>query len=94
MKIDDVLIRFVLTEKTTDQRELNKYHFEVHPRANKFQIKKAVERAFGVKVLKVTTINCKSKPKRMGWFRGKTKHWKKAVITLKPEDRIEIVEGV
>ncbi|RKX69298.1 50S ribosomal protein L23 [candidate division WOR-3 bacterium] len=94
MEIDKVLIRFLVTEKSTDQRAENKYHFEVHPKANKFQIKEAVEKAFGVKVIKVATINCKPKPKRMGWYRGRTRQWKKAIVTLRPEDRIEIVEGV
>ncbi|HID32758.1 MAG TPA: 50S ribosomal protein L23 [bacterium (Candidatus Stahlbacteria)] len=94
MEIDKILIRFLVTEKSTDQRGFNKYHFEVHTKANKYQIREAVERAFGVEVLKVTTINCKSKPKRLGWYRGKTRHWKKAIVTLRPEDRIEVVEGV
>lgn len=94
MKIDRVLIRFILTEKTTDQRAFNKYHFEVHPKANKFQIRQAVEQAFGVKVVKIATINSKPKPKRMGWYLGRTKSWKKAIVTLRSEDRIEVAEGI
>ena len=60
---------------------------------NKIQIRKAVEEAFKVKVLSVNTINVKSKPKRMGASVGRTRSWKKAIVSLPQGQRIEFFEG-
>ncbi len=89
----DIIIRPIITEKTSRLMEDGKYTFEVHPKANKSQIKEAVERIFKVKVTKVNTINVRPKPRRMGRFMGRTKSWKKAIVTLAPGERIEFFEG-
>jgi large subunit ribosomal protein L23 len=74
--------------------ERNKYIFEVSRGANKHQIKGAVEKAFNVEVIKVNVITVPGKMKRVGARRGLTPWWKKAVVTLKEGDKIEIFEGV
>ncbi len=91
----DVIIRPVVTEKSVNlaQRE-NKYTFYVQKDANKIEIKKAVEELFNVKVLKVNTMIVKGKRKRLGRFWGKTPDRKKAIVTLRPGDKIEIFEGL
>ncbi|RKZ20011.1 50S ribosomal protein L23 [bacterium] len=90
----EVIIRPVITEKATRLKELNQYVFEVHPDANKHEIKKAVEELFKVKVKKVRTINVKGKPARRGRIEGRRKSWKKAIVTLKEGDVINLFEGV
>lgn len=96
MHVREVLRRPLITEKTTIQAdELNQYSFEVDRRANKHMVKDAVETCFGVSVLDVRIINM---PARMG-RRGrrpviKKSAWKKAIVTLKPGDRITWAEGV
>jgi large subunit ribosomal protein L23 len=90
----DIIIRPIITEKSSALVELNKYTFEVHRSANKIQIRKAVEQIFKVKVLSVNTMNVPSKPKRMGAFLGKTRSWKKAIVALPEGQRIEFFEGV
>ncbi|ACZ19414.1 50S ribosomal protein L23 [Thermanaerovibrio acidaminovorans] len=89
----DVILRPVITEKSSRLMENNQYTFEVHRDANKIQIRKAVEEIFKVKVLRVNTINVKSKPKRLGAFLGRSRSWKKAIVTLAPGERIEFFEG-
>lgn len=89
----DIIIRPVVTEKSSALMELNKYTFEVRRDVNKIQIRKAVEGAFKVKVLSVNTINVKSKPKRMGASVGRTRSWKKAIVSLPQGQRIEFFEG-
>lgn len=90
-----VIIRPVISEKSYNLIETEgQYTFQVDRRANKNQIKQAVEQAFDVKVHKVNTANMKSKPKRQGLTRGRTANWKKAVIRLQPGERIELFEGV
>lgn len=89
-----VLKRPLLTEKGTDQKEtMNKYLFEVDRRANKIQVKSAVEKIFNVKVDDVHTINVKGKVKRMGKNVGNRPDWKKAIVKLKQGEKIEIIEG-
>ena len=89
----DIIIRPVITEKSSALVEQNKYTFEVHRSANKIQIRKAIEQIFKVKVLSVNTMNVPSKPKRMGAFIGKTRSWKKAIVALPEGQRIEFFEG-
>ena len=89
----DIIIRPIITEKSSSLMEMNKYTFEVHRSANKIQIRKAVEEIFKVKVLSVNTMNVPSKPKRMGAFIGKTRSWKKAIVALPEGQRIEFFEG-
>ena len=84
----------ILTEKTTLQKEaLNKVAFRVAPDATKRQIKEAVEGIFNVTVLKVHTSNIVGKYRRWRLQVGKQPDWKKAVVTLKPGDKIEFFEG-
>lgn len=89
----DIIVRPVVTEKSSRLMEMNKYTFEVHPQANKCEIRKAVETVFKVKVLNVNTMQVHSKPKRMGAFVGKSRAWKKAIITLAAGERIQFFEG-
>lgn len=86
----DIIIAPVITEKSAIQKENNVYTFKVAKDANKIQIKKAIEEAFGVKVTKVNTLNTKSKSKRVGRYTGKTQAYKKAFVTLKDGDSIEL----
>jgi large subunit ribosomal protein L23 len=90
-----VIIRPVISEKSYNLIETeNQYTFQVDKRANKNQIKHAVEEAFDVKVHRVNTVNVKSKPKRQGLTRGRTSTWKKAVVRLAEGERIDLFEGV
>ena len=89
----DIIIRPIITEKSSALTEQNKYTFEVHRSANKIQIRKAIEQIFKVKVISVNTMNVPSKPKRMGAFLGKTRSWKKAIVALPAGQRIEFFEG-
>ncbi len=86
----NIIIAPVITEKSAIQKENNVYTFKVAKDANKIQIKKAIEEAFGVKVTKVNTLNTKSKSKRVGRYTGKTQAYKKAFVTLKDGDSIEL----
>jgi large subunit ribosomal protein L23 len=90
-----IIIRPVISEKSYNLIESEgQYTFQVDRRANKNQIKHAIESAFDVRVQKVNTAHVKSKPKRQGLTRGRTSTWKKAVVKLAEGDRIELFEGV
>ena len=90
----DVLVGPLLTEKGADMKEKeNKVLFRVSKHANKIEIKKAVEEIFKVKVDFVSTINCKGKKKRMGKYEGRRADWKKAIVTLKEGEKLEVIEG-
>lgn len=90
-----VVFRPLITEKSTIGKELNnQVAFEVDPKANKVEIRQAIEKAFGVNVMKVRTMNMEGKKKRLGRFFGKRSNWKKAVVTLAPGDHIDFFEGV
>ena len=86
----DIIIAPVITEKAAIQAEKNVYTFKVTASANKVEIKKAIEAAFGVKVVNVNTLNTKAKSKRVGRYTGKTNTYKKAFITLADGDKIEL----
>ena len=90
----DVLIRPIITEKTTLLMQENKYTFQVPLNANKVEIRKAVESIFNVKVEKVATIRVLGKTKRMGRTMGKRSDYKKAIVTLKAGETMELFEGV
>ena len=96
MNIYQVLKRPILTEKTDFQRDDNQYVFEVDRKANKLQIREAVEVIFDVQVLKVNTMVMKPKRRRLGRKIIQTRPaWKRAVVTLAPGERIqEFFEGV
>ena len=90
-----VVKRPLITEKSTIIKEMhNQLAFEVDRRANKIEIKKAVEKIFKVQVEDVRTMNYRGKKKRLGRNEGRRRHWKKAVVTLKPGQKIEFFEGV
>jgi len=89
----DILVRPIITEKTTLLAEQSKYVFEVAKEATKVDIRRAVSEAFKVKVVAVNTITVPGKLKRMGKGQGYTSSWKKAIVTLKDGERIPIFEG-
>jgi len=78
----DIIIRPVITERSTNDAASGKYTFAVAPAATKTEIRIACEKLFGVKVLKVNTVNYDGKSKRMGVHQGLTSSWKKAVVTI------------
>ncbi|MFH1394934.1 MAG: 50S ribosomal protein L23 [Candidatus Omnitrophota bacterium] len=86
----DIIKNMIRTEKGTDLLVQNKYFFKVDKRANKIEIKKAVEDIYNVKVDYVHVINVKGKKKRVRFHEGMTSSWKKAIVTLKPDNRIEV----
>jgi large subunit ribosomal protein L23 len=91
----DIIIRPVVTEKTNIQKEAaNQVTFEVDRKANRIEVRRAIERIFNVRVAKVRTMQIRGKFKRRGRVLGKRRDWKKAVVTLRPGDRIEFFEGV
>lgn len=96
--VHSIVRRPIVTEKSSLLREVNKFTFEVDNRANKIEIAKAIEELFEVKVINVRTMNQRGKSKRLmrkgGVFSGKRRNWKKAIVTLKEGDDIEIIEGV
>ena len=92
---NEVVIRALITEKGTKLREAgNKYLFQVSRAANKVEIKRAVEELFTVTVEDVRTQNLMGKPKRLGRFIGRRPAWKKAIVTLKDGDVIDLFEEV
>ena len=89
MHYGDIIISPVITEKTSVVTSDGKtYVFKVNKNANKFQIKDAVEKAFGVKVAKVNTLNTKPKDRRVGKYTGMTSKYKKAIVTLEKGNTI------
>ena len=86
----EVIIRPVITEHSYDMMEKNTYTFEVAKDSNKVEIAQAIEAIFNVKVTKVNTLNVKAKPKRVRYAMGKTRVWKKAMVTLADGDKIKI----
>ncbi|WP_026477653.1 50S ribosomal protein L23 [Alkaliphilus transvaalensis] len=95
MNPHDIIIKPVVSEQSMTQMAEKKYTFVVSKRANKTEIKKAVEKVFGVKVDKVNTINMIGKYKRMGANVGKRADWKKAIVKLTPDSKeIEFFDGM
>jgi large subunit ribosomal protein L23 len=94
MQHSQVIIRPVVSEKSYVLSAANKYTFRVHPDAHKTQIRQAVEALFEVHVLDVRTMSVKSKPKRRGLTRGRTRSWKKAIVQVRPGDTIPIFRGL
>ena len=86
----EVIIRPIISEHSYDMMEDNCYTFEVAKTANKVEIAQAIEAIFNVKVVKVNTLNVKAKPKRVRYQLGKTRTWKKAMVTVKEGDSIEL----
>ncbi len=88
----DIIIRPIISEKSYDMIEQNRYTFEVAKTASKPQIAQAVDEIFGVTVTSVNTMNVTGKPRRVRVAKGKTRDWKKAVVTLKEGDSIEFFQ--
>jgi large subunit ribosomal protein L23 len=88
-----VLIRPVVSEKSYELIQENKYTFRVHEDAHKTQVRQAVEELFDVTVVRVNILKVQPKPKRRGLTRGMRPGWKKAIVELKAGDKIEIFEG-
>ncbi|ARU61067.1 50S ribosomal protein L23 [Tumebacillus avium] len=90
----DIIKRPVITERTTDLMEENKFVFEVDLKANKTEIKAALEEIFGVTIDKVNTLRVPSKKKRVGRHVGRTSEWKKAIVTLTADSKpLNFFEG-
>lgn len=89
----DVLLRPIVSEKSTMLGAQHQYTFEVAREANKVEIRDAVETAFNVNVLGVSVIHVPGKMRRMGKHRGYTSSWKKAVVRIRADQRIELFEG-
>ena len=94
INVYEVLRRPLVTEKGTHLQEKNKYLFEVAINANKPQVKQAIEKAFNVSVKSVNLMTVVGKKKRYGRAITQRPDWKKAVVTLKEGDSIQIFEGV
>ena len=90
-----VVKKALITEKGTVLRETrNQYHFEVASDANKIEIKRAVETLFSVKVRSVRTQQLHGKVRRQGRYVGRKNDWKKAIVTLMPDQKIELFEQI
>ena len=88
-----IVIRPVISEKSYGMIEHNRYTFEVDRRASKPQIASAIEEIFGVTVSKVNTMNMSGKPRRLRYNKGLSRSWKKAIVTLKEGDTIDLFAG-
>jgi large subunit ribosomal protein L23 len=90
-----VVRKVLITEKGTVLRELrNQYFFEVARDANKIEIRRAIENIFKVKVDSVRTMQLRGKVKRQGRWVGRRNDWKKAIVTLQPDQKIELFEQI
>ena len=91
----DIIIKPIITEKSSYDAAEGKYTFQVARTATKTDVRKAVEQLFGVEVAKVNTMNCNGRDKRVGRYVGKTPDWKKAIVTLTEDSKaIEFFEGM
>jgi large subunit ribosomal protein L23 len=90
----DVLIAPVVSEKSYNQIDQQRYTFKVHKDAHRLQVRQAVEEVFGVHVVRVNMAKVPSKPKRRGMQKGRKPGWKKAIVQLRPGETIEIFGGV
>jgi large subunit ribosomal protein L23 len=91
----DIIKRPVITERTSDLMANKKYVFEVDLRANKTEIRQAIEQIFKVKVINVNTMRVPAKPKRYGRYSGYTSEWKKAIVSLSEDSKeLEFFESV
>ena len=90
-----IIRKVIITEKGTLLREVqHQYFFEVAREANKIEIKRAVEAVFNVKVDSVQTMQVRGKVKRQGRYSGRRNDWKKAIVKLKPDQKIELFEQI
>src|SRR6266581_8603654 len=89
----EILIRPVVSEKSYEQIQQNRYTFRVHKDAHKTQIRQAVEELFDVKVVAVNVVKVQPKPKRRGMIKGTRQGWKKAIVQVREGDEIQIFQG-
>ena len=89
--IDKILIAPQITEKATMLAQKNQYVFKIHPEANKNEIKKAIEKLYGIQVLDVKIINIPGKKRRLGRISGWKKGYKKAIVKIKEGQKLEIM---
>jgi large subunit ribosomal protein L23 len=94
MEHSQVIIRPVVSEKTYVLSAANRYTFRVHADAHKTQIRQAVQELFDVHVVDVRTMSVKSKPKRRGTTKGRTRTWKKAIVQVRAGESIPIFQGL
>ena len=95
MIAEEVIIKPIITERSSEGLQEGKYTFKVNKKATKVEIAKAVEKLFEVKVLKVNTISVKGKEKRVGAHKGMTSDWKKAIVTIdtNPSEKTYVAKG-
>ena len=93
MSAHDIIIRPIVSEKSFDLMEQGRYTFEVAKDARKEQIASAVSEIFGVTVTSVNTMNVSGKPRRLRYNKGLSRSWKKAIVTLKDGDTIDLYAG-
>ena len=95
MRAEEIIIAPIVTERSSMGIQEGRYTFEVNKKATKIEIANAVEKIFGVKVLKVNTISVKGKEKRMGAHSGMTPDWKKAIVTIdtNPSEKSYLAKG-
>jgi large subunit ribosomal protein L23 len=93
MNPNDVILKPVISEKTTELMGINKYVFRVSMNANKLMVARAVKDLFGVQPEKVNVMTVRGKDRRLRYRTGKRSAWKKAIVTLKPGEKIELFEA-
>jgi large subunit ribosomal protein L23 len=93
MNANDIILKPVISEKTTELMGINKYVFRVSMKANKLMVYRAVKELFGVQPEKVNVLTVRGKNRRLRFRTGKRSAWKKAIITLKPGEKIELFEA-
>lgn len=93
MKAEGIIIEPVVTEKSNRFKEKKKYIFRIDARANKLMVKQALKELFHVHCLSCQIINVKAKPKRVRYKKGYTGTWKKAIVTISPNEKITAFEG-
>lgn len=95
MIAEEIIIKPIITERSSEGLQEGKYTFKVNKKATKVEIAKAVEKLFGVKVLKVNTVSVKGKEKRVGAHIGMTSDWKKAIVTIdtNPGEKTYLAKG-
>ena len=86
----DIILKPIVTEKSMENSMLNQYTFKVAKTANKIEVRNAIQEIFKVTVTKVNTVSMRGKVRRRGKYVGKTQDWKKAIVTLKEGEKIEI----
>ncbi len=92
--VQNILLKPLITEKASFLGQYNQYIFEIAKKANKIEVAKAFESVYKIKPASINIIKVKGKKVRYGRSSGRTKNWKKAIITLKPGEKIEVYEGV